>query len=154
MQRELWHTLSRSHTNLLSCFVTHQIQQMHQQRGPQLPWKDRLLGRAQTHLGHHRQNSRNTNTTQNTGSQHTDGHMDATKKRWVGGWNGGEQKNERSASGKVREYKKYATQHWILIYLKLKKIVSKGCIMLHSVSTEWIRQCHKLLLLCDRRGKF
>lgn len=113
---------------------------MHQQRGPQLPWKDRLLGRAQTHLGHHRQNSRNTNTTQNTGSQHTDGHMDATKKRWVGGWNGGEQKNERSASGKVREYKKYATQHWILIYLKLKKIVSKGCIMLHSVSTEWIRQ--------------
>lgn len=88
-------SISLSHTNLLSCFITHQIQQMHQQRGPQLPWKDRLLGRAQRHLGHHRQNSRNTNTTQNTESQHTNGHMDVTKKRWASRWNGREQKKMR-----------------------------------------------------------
>lgn len=93
--RALTHSLyiSLSHTNLLSCFVTHQIQQMHQQPGPRPPWKGRLLGRAQTHLGHHRQKQpQHTHTTQNTESQHTNGHMDVTKKRWVSRWNEGKQK--------------------------------------------------------------
>lgn len=99
-----------THVCTESCFVTHQIHQMHQQQGPRPRQQDHLLGKVQTHLGYCRRKTAGTrtqNVTPGPTHQHTHGCIEQKMNKQMK-WTG--KKNERSASGKSREYKKYAAQ--------------------------------------------
>lgn len=112
---------SCTHTCTDSLF-THQIQQMHQQRGQRPRQQDRLLGKVQTHLGYCRQQQRERKKQADTPTRIWV-HKQKMKQqmKWTGN------KNERSASGKKLRIQQICS----LVSAGLSQIVS-------SVDDLWV----------------